>query len=55
MFIHFSQVKGERQEKEDLKECQVIWESPVKMEHQDCQVRQDRGDSQEFMVFQGHL
>lgn len=48
------QEKEVQQEKEDLKECQVIWESLVKMEHQDCQVHQDRGDNQEFMVFQGH-
>jgi hypothetical protein len=43
------------QEKEDLKEHQVLWEFPGRMELQDCQAHQDRGDSQEFMDFQGHL
>jgi hypothetical protein len=43
------------QEKEDLKERQVLWEFLGRMEHQDCQAHQDRGDNQEFMDFQGHL
>lgn len=49
------QEKEVHQEKEDLKGRQVVWEFLVRMEHQDWQVHQDRGDNQEFMDFQGHL
>jgi hypothetical protein len=43
------------QEKEDLKEHQVLWEFLGRMEHQDCQAHQDREGNQEFMDSQGHL
>jgi hypothetical protein len=55
MLICCSQEKEVHQEKEDLKGRQVVWEFLVRMEHQDWQVHQDRGDNQEFMDFQGHL
>jgi hypothetical protein len=55
MFICCSQGKEVQLEKEDLRECQVLWEFLGRMEHQDCQAHRDRGDNLEFTGFQGHL